>query len=110
MNIYEKFFENSPLAAKIAGGADANINSLISSLLPNILIGAGVIFFLLMLGGGFMMIKSAGSDANAQDTAKAKNAVTFAVVGFLIVVSAYFILQIIGVITGIDFIKPTNLN
>ena len=87
-----------------------DIGSLITSLLPNLLVLAGAIFFLLMVGAGFIMIHSAGSDANAQDTAKAKNAATFAVVGFLIVVSAYFILQIIGVITGIDFIKPTNLN
>ena len=83
-----------------------NIGTLVSSLLPNLLVGAGVIFFFLILGGGFMMIKSAGGDANAQDTAKAKNAVTFAVIGFLLVISAYFILQIVGVITGINFINP----
>ncbi len=86
-----------------------DVSKLISSLLPNILVLAGVIFFFLMLGGGFMIIKSAGGDANAQDTAKAKNAVTFAVVGFLLVISAYFILQAIGVITGVDFLKNWNL-
>ena len=83
-----------------------NIGTLVSSLLPNLLVGAGVIFFFLILGGGFMIIKNAGGDANAQDTAKAKNAVTFAVIGFLLVISAYFILQIVGVITGINFINP----
>ncbi len=88
----------------------SDVGSLITSLLPNILVLAGVIFFLLMLGGGFTMIKNAGGDVNAQDAAKAKNAVTFAVVGFLLVVSAYFILQITGVVTGINFINPTNLN
>ena len=87
-----------------------DIGSLVTSLLPNLLVLAGAIFFLLMVGAGFMKIHSAGNDANAQDTAKAKNAVTFAVIGFLLVISAYFILQIIGVITGIDFTKPTPLN
>ncbi len=89
--------------------AFSNIGSAISTILPNLLVGAGVIFFLLILGGGFMMIKSAGGDANAQDTAKAKNAVTFALVGFLLVITAYFILQIVGVITGVNFISPPPL-
>ena len=86
-----------------------DIGSLISSLLPNTLVFAGAIFFLLMVGAGFMMIHSAGNDANAQDAAKAKNAVTFAVVGFLLVISAYFILQAIIVVTGVDFLKNWSL-
>lgn len=90
------------------GTWNANIGSAITTLLPNLLIFAGVIFFLLILGGGFMMIKSAGGDANAQDAAKAKNAVTFAVIGFLLVISAYFILQILKMTTGVDFLNPPS--
>ena len=97
------------LCAPAAPQCDFPPSVLISVLLPNILILAGVIFFFLMLGGGFMMIKSAGGDANAQDTAKAKNAVTFAVIGFLLVISAYFILQIVGTVTGVDFVNPKVL-
>lgn len=97
------------LCAPAAQQCDFPPSILISVLLPNVLMFAGVIFFFLILGGGFMMIKSAGGDANAQDTAKAKNAVTFAVIGFLIVVSAYFILQIVSTATGVDFINPKTL-
>lgn len=102
-----EFFKNTKFICGWGGcNAPTKPGDLISLILPNLLVGAGVIFFLLILGGGFMMIKSAGADANAQDTAKAKAAVTFAVIGFLLVVSAYFILQIMGTVTGIDFINP----
>lgn len=83
-----------------------NIGQLISVLLPNAIIAAGVIFFLLIIGGGISMIKNAGAEANPQAAAKAKAALTFSLIGFLLVVSAYFILQIVHIITGIDFLKP----
>lgn len=82
---------------------------LIGLLLPNLLILAGVIFFGLILGGGFMMIAGAGKEENAQDKAKAQGAITYGVIGFLLVISAYFILQIIGTVTGINFISPTPI-
>ncbi len=89
------------------GSKFTDIGSLISSLLPNLLIGAGVIMFFLMIGGGFMMIHGAGND-DAKQTAQGKAAVTAAVIGFLLVISAYFILQILGVITGINFFNPLS--
>ncbi|MDO8488223.1 MAG: hypothetical protein Q7S31_02815 [bacterium] len=86
------------------------VGGLISSLLPNIMILAGVTFFGLIVGGGFSLIAGAGKDGSAQDKAKAQAAVTYGVVGLLLVVSAFFILQIVGVVTGINFIEnPTNL-
>ncbi len=76
---------------------------LISTLLPNILILAGVIFFGLIIGGGFSMISVAGKEASAQG--KAQAAITYGIIGFLLVISAYFILQVVGVVTGINFIN-----
>lgn len=96
-----RLFQNHTNAGVLA----STPTSLISGLLPNIMVLAGIIFFGLMLGGGFMMIKNAGGSPSAQDTAKAKSALTMGVVGFLLVVSAYFILQIIAAITGVDFIN-----
>jgi len=78
---------------------------LISTLLPNILILAGVIFFGLIIGGGFSMISGAGKESSAQDKAKAQAAITYGIIGFLLVISAYFILQVVGVVTGINFIN-----
>lgn len=79
---------------------------LITTLLPNFLILAGVIFFLLILGGGFMLISGAGKESSPQDKAKASAAITYGVIGFLLVISSYFILEIVTLITGINFIQP----
>lgn len=102
INISDQFFTNSPSAKIIAGGPLANIGTLIASLLPNALIGAGVIFLFLLVGAGFSMISSSGKD-DAKAAAQAQATITFSVIGFLLVISAYFILQAVGVITGIDF-------
>lgn len=94
---------------KIFNSPFQDLGSLVSSLLPNLLIGAGVIMFVLMFGGGFMLIHGAGND-DAKQAAAGKATVTSAVIGFLLVISAYFILQILKVITGIDFLTPpTNI-
>lgn len=83
----------------------ADLGALITSLLPNLLIGAGVIMFALMFVGGFMIIRGAGND-DAKQAAAGKSAVTSAVIGFLLVIGAYFILQVLKVLTGIDFLTP----
>ena len=83
-----------------------DIGALVSQIVPNVLVIAGVIFFLLILGGGFAMIQSAGTDANPQQAAKAKAAVTYALIGFLLVVSAYFILQIVNIWVGYNVLNP----
>ena len=96
----------------LAGGATdpkclgATTGRLITLWLPNALVLAGIIVFFLIIGAGWQVIMGAGNDASAQDKAKAQAALTYAIIGFLLIVSAYFILQIVGVITGIDFMKP----
>ena len=85
---------------------DFTPSQLISVLLPNVLILAGVIFFGLIFFGGFSMIAGAGKESSAQDKAKAQAAITYGVIGFLLVISAFFILQIVGTVTGINFINP----
>ena len=88
---------------------NANPAAIIGILLPNVLIMAGVIFFGLILFGGFSLISTAGKDSSPQDKAKGSAAVTYGVIGFLLVVSAYFILQIIGTVTGVNFISPVGI-
>ena len=84
----------------------SNIGQTISYLLPNIIGVSAIIMFFLIMGAGFSMLTNAGNEASAQDKAKAKAALTYSVIGFLLVVAAYFILQVIGVVLGVDFINP----
>lgn len=99
VDIKNTFFNSHPNTAKIAN----NPGDLLSSLLPNIMIVAGIIFFILILLAGFNMVVGAGKDKSPQEAARARSTLTYAVAGFLIVIAAYFILQIIGATLGIDF-------
>lgn len=82
-----------------------NLGTLISTLLPNIYILAGVVFFFLLIFGGFGLIMGAGG-GDPQKTEQGKKAVTMAVVGFLIIFLSYWLIQLIEVITNLDIFKP----
>ena len=97
--IRNTFFNSHPAANRLA----ASPGDFLSSLLPNIIVIAGLIFFLLILFSGFSLIVGAGKQKNPQDAARAHSALTYGVAGFLLVVTAYFILQIVGAVLGIDF-------
>ena len=64
---------------------------------------AGIILLFLLVGGGIAMIAGAGSD-NPEQVQKGKQAATSAVVGFIVVFVAYWIVRLIEVLTGTTFI------
>lgn len=76
-----------------------SISVLVSILLKNSLAVAGVICLVLLILGGFSFIVSAGGDAKAKE--KGKNTITSALTGLVLIVAAYWIIQIIEIITGI---------
>jgi hypothetical protein len=80
------------------------LGGIISNILPNIYILAGIILFFLLVAGGLMFLISAGQE-NPEGAAKGGQAVTAALIGFLIIFASYWIIQIIKVITGIDFLS-----
>ncbi len=67
------------------------------------ILAAGVIAFLIFLVGGVTVIAGAG---NPKQTESGKNAITAGVIGFVLVVTAYWIIQIIEVITGLNLLEP----
>lgn len=83
--------------------AGRTLGSYVGPVLRAAIIGAGVITFLLFLGGGFTIITSAGS---SQKNEKGKSAITAGVAGLVLVVSAYWIVQLISEFTGIDLLNP----
>lgn len=76
------------------------VGTLVSTLLANAYIIAGVLLLLFILLGGLNMIAGAGS-RDAQKAAQSKQAVTWAVLGFLIIFASYWIIQVVQTITGI---------
>lgn len=83
--------------------------TLVSYLLPNAIVLASIIFFLLILFGGFGLIVGAGKQGDPKQAAQSKAALTWGVVGFLIVISSYFILQIVSTLVGFNLLNPPNL-
>lgn len=84
------------------------LGNIISNILPNIYIFAGVVLFILLIFGGLTVIINAGKD-NPEETAKGQKAITAAVIGFLIIFCSYWIIQIIKTITGVDILSPGGI-
>jgi len=77
---------------------------LISVLLKNVYMLAGVLLLVLLIFGGFSIIMGAGQ-GDAKKTGQGKKAATSAVVGFLVIFASYWIIQIIQIITGVEILN-----
>ena len=75
-----------------------SLGSLVSGLLPKILLLGGIIAFILIVIAGVGMIAKAGS-SDTQGTENRKNILTYAIAGLIIMFGAYWILQLINYIT-----------
>lgn len=87
----------SPIGQSITPGA------IIGNLVSAAIVVSGVIMVFLFIGGGIGMIASAGS-GDAQGAAKGKEAVKWALIGFIVVFTSFWIIRIIEIWTGRTFI------
>jgi hypothetical protein len=81
------------------------VGSLISVILKNSLTLIGLILLVLLISGGLMFIIGAGSQ-DSKKSAQAKSLITDALIGFAVVFLAYFIIQIVEVVTGLKILNP----
>jgi hypothetical protein len=77
------------------------IGPLVSRFINIAFIAAGVILLFFFIVGGISLISGAGGD-NPEQLEKGKKAVTSALIGFIVVFAAYWIVQLIQVITGVN--------
>lgn len=82
------------------------LGGIISIILKNVYILAGIGLFILLIFGGFAIIMGAGS-GDQKKIAQGQQAVTSALIGFLIIFTSYWIIQIIQTVTGLEIFKPT---
>lgn len=77
-----------------------SFGGLISTILPNVYILAGVLLLILLIVGGFGVMM--GTDqGDPRKTRDGTGAVTAAIIGFLIIFTSYWIIQIIEQVTGL---------
>ena len=88
--------ENSIPGFRFAGG---NFSDIVNFLIPRIFVVAGLLLLLYLIYGGFHFIISMGDPKGMQE---ARGKVTNALIGFIIVFLAYWIVLIIGKILGIE--------
>ena len=85
-----------------------SLETLLSNVIRAIVALSGVALFVMLLVGGFNFLFS-GGDQKKLDSARAT--ITHAVMGLVIIVSAYLLLRTVSIFTGVDvtnFVIPTQ--
>jgi hypothetical protein len=72
---------------------------------PNIYVISGIILFALLIGGGITIIASGG---DPKGTEKGTQVIKTALIGFLIIISAFWIIQIVEIVTGIKILQGAS--
>jgi len=88
----------------LAGVSAGTLGGLLSRAIPIVFAIAGVGLFVMILASGFQFLTSAG---DAKKIEGAKQRLTNALVGFVLIFSAFWIVQIFGTIFGLDSINNT---
>lgn len=81
------------------------IGKVLSVLMPNAFVLAGLIAFILLIFGGLSVIMAAGS-GDTKKMESGKKALTGAVTGLLIVIGSLWILQLVEKLTGVHVLGP----
>ncbi|MBI5449639.1 hypothetical protein HY948_04990 [Candidatus Gottesmanbacteria bacterium] len=83
----------------------ATYGDLVSVIVWNAFMLAGVISFLLLIFGGFGFIVGAGA-GDTKRVEQAQKTITGAIMGLLIVVTSYWIIQVLEKLTGVNLLAP----
>lgn len=91
---YKLRVDGPPVAEVYGTPAD-----LINALLPNIYVFAGILLFVFIFAAGFKMVMNPSDKKSAEE---GKKAFFYAIGGFILLIASFWIMQIIGVLTGVD--------
>lgn len=99
VDLQDTLFRTQPRAN--AYTQEAGITNLISVILPNVYLIAGLILLVYLVAGGVMLIGAGNSHDQA---AKGQKAITNAIIGFIVIFTSYWIIQAVQVITGVPIL------
>lgn len=102
VSIGQEFFGDSGSSLQ-----EVTISSFVSNALTASISISGIILLFILIGGGIAIIQGAGSN-DPQAIDKGKKAATGALIGFIVVFSAYWIVKLIEQLTGLPLIGNTN--
>ena len=81
------------------GNELSSIGTILTNLMDYVFVIAGILLLFMIIASGYTLMTSTG---NPEAIAKGKSHLTAALVGFLIVFAAFWILQIIEVFLGVE--------
>ncbi len=81
-----------------------SVASFLNLLIPIIFVISGLVLLFLIIGGGFSIVASGG---NAKSVESGKNQIMGAIIGFIIIFAAYWIIQIVQAFTGVPILNAT---
>jgi len=87
--------------AKALGGDNFVLSDLLNPLIQNLLTISAIAAFIVLIFAGFGFITSAGDEKKLKDSS---NMINYALIGLLLVASAWLITKIIGSLFGYDFL------
>ncbi len=102
LNIGEAFKINGNKGIGEATGYDSIGTFLSTAIIPNVMMVANIILFIMIFVSGFSVISSAG---NPDKNKNAKAILTASIIGFVIIFAAYWIMEALGIIMGYDLFK-----
>lgn len=90
---------------RMAGNAygDKSIFSILSVIVKNLYVLVGIILLIMIFVGGLGMILNAGNPEAAKNSNKT---LTSAIMGFAILIAAYWIVKIIEIVFGLNIFNP----
>ena len=91
--------QQSGLPGAKFGPGNTTIGGIIASILPWIFTIAGMLLLIYLIFGGLQLMLSGGDPKGAQ---AAKAHITNALIGFIIIFAAFWIVQLVGLIFGLQ--------
>jgi len=82
------------------------LGGLVFLILSNAIFIASIILLFMLVFAGFSIMMGAGQ-SDPQKVAKGKEVATAAIVGFIIIFTAYWIIQLIEMVTGVQILQST---
>jgi len=100
--VFAQTIDIAPQGSVATGIEGYTVSGLISFAISMILIVAGIIFFFMLVMGGIQWITSGGDKANTEG---ARNRITAALIGLIIVFSAWAIITLMGELFGFSLLE-----
>lgn len=99
LDLGETYLLNPSTGTTVKGVYGLEPSILVNNLVRNIFVIAGVIFFVTVIYAGFKFIQE-----GAKGKDEARQILTTATIGFILMFTAYWIVKIIALITGADIV------